>query len=321
MDRFFCRIDKIENNDFDILARIICEKYQLETFIKSEIIQIGYEDFNAIIYTSHSRYVSKIFNNRRTDNDVQACIERTHKGLISGVPMPKIYKNDDNELLTIITINGSRFRIALLEYINGENFHRLQEKPDIKELNCIVNMVSTMSKIDYNPMWIYDEWALPNFGKEFEEKRDRLTTGQMALIQPIYEEFLIFDFDALPKTFVHGDITSTNIIKDINRKLWLVDFSVSNFMARIIEIIVISGDLALKTESKQLSEERIVHCFNLWCESVNATDFERQSFYYLFRVANAVNVMNTAIEMQKGNNSDENLMHMNQGLFGLSLFK
>jgi hypothetical protein len=143
----------------------------------------------------------------------------------------------------------------------------------------------------------------------------------MALIQPIYEEFLIFDFDALPKTFVHGDITSTNIIKDINRKLWLVDFSVSNFMARIIEIIVISGDLALKTESKQLSEERIVHCFNLWCESVNATDFERQSFYYLFRVANAVNVMNTAIEMQKGNNSDENLMHMNQGLFGLSLFK
>ena len=118
---------------------------------------------------------------------------------------------------------------------------------------------------------------------------------------------------------MHGDITSTNVLRDKAGKLWLIDFSVSNYMARIIEILIICDDLALVVGEKEKSKERVRLCFDLWCRKVNATIFERESFPLLFAVANAINVMNTEIERQEGMDSEENIMNMRQGLWGLSL--
>ena len=118
---------------------------------------------------------------------------------------------------------------------------------------------------------------------------------------------------------MHGDITSTNVLRDNTGKLWLIDFSVSNYMARIIEILIICDDLALIVGEEEKSKQRVRLCFDLWCQKVNATIFEREAFPLLFAVANAINVMNTEIERQEGMDSEENIMNMRQGLWGLSL--
>ena len=102
-------------------------------------------------------------------------------------------------------------------------------------------------------------------------------------------------------------------------KLWLIDFSVSNYMARIIEVLIICDDLALVVGEREKSKERVSLCFDLWCRKVGATTFEREAFPLLFAVANAINVMNTEIERQEGMDSEENMMNMRQGLWGLSL--
>lgn len=85
-------------------------------------------------------------------------------------------------------------------------------------------MAYSLSKIKYVPPFIDDEWSIKNFLREFRLKRSRLTKRQISLIDPIYDSFAKFKFDALPKTFVHGDITSTNILRDKMGKLWLIDF-------------------------------------------------------------------------------------------------
>ena len=61
--------------------------------------------------------------------------------------------------------------------------------------------------------------------------------------------------------------------------------------------------------------------FEHWCSEVNATQLEKDSFLMLFEVANAINVLNPLYEIATGNDSDETKMHLNAGIFGLSLFK
>jgi hypothetical protein len=194
-------------------------------------------------------------------------------------------------------------------------------KPSIDELNIVIDIAANLSRTTYNPPYVYDEWAIPNFTAEYLKKRKHLSPEYLALLEPIYLQFAKFNYELLPKSFVHGDITSTNLMKDVEGNIWLIDFSVSNFMARIIEPVIICIDLALVMENRKESQKRIDYCFNLWCKKVDATLFEKESFYLLFSVANAINILNTTYEIRNGNTSNENKMHMDQGLFGLSLFK
>ena len=114
---------------------------------------------------------------------------------------------------------------------------------------------------------------------------------------------------------------STNLLKDQKNNLWLIDFSVSNYMARLIEIIVVCGDLALIVGNKNESLNRIKLVFATWIKLVNATEFEIKSFEMLYKVANAINIMNTNFEIATGNTSTETIMHLEAGRFGMSLIK
>lgn len=319
LQMYFSRIDAIENNCFNILAKLVCEVYRLGIFQNAEIIPIGYEDFNAIISTSTGKYLVKVFNNKRTDDNAYQCIERTKQASENGLPVPRVFPNAQGDFLSYMYIGTSRFRLAVIEYVDGVNFHQLGIKPTSDELISLVEMAYSLSKIKYVPPFIDDEWSIKNFLREFQLKRPRLTKRQISLIDPIYDSFAKFKFDALPKAFVHGDITSTNILRDKMGKLWLIDFSVSNYMARIIEVLIICDDLALVVGEREKSKERVSLCFDLWCRKVGATTFEREAFPLLFAVANAINVMNTEIERQEGMDSEENMMNMRQGLWGLSL--
>jgi hypothetical protein len=108
---------------------------------------------------------------------------------------------------------------------------------------------------------------------------------------------------------------------DKNGEIWVIDFSVSNYTARINEIAVICDDVALLVGDKKESEKRVKAAFYRWCEKVNATDFEKESFQLIYDVANAINVLLPIYEIKTGNDTEETQMHLEAGLFGLSLFR
>ena len=68
-NRFYERINKID--DIDNFAKIVCDEYNLGDYKNIKIIEIGYEDFNAIITTSLGKYFLKIYRNERSYTDVQ----------------------------------------------------------------------------------------------------------------------------------------------------------------------------------------------------------------------------------------------------------
>ena len=317
--RYYKRIDEIE--DINIVSRLVCEEYDLGSLIDTQEIYVGYEDFNAFITTTTGKYLMKIFRNLRDDNEVYSVINRTYTAYTNGVKTPKIYKNSKGDIVTIIKYLNSRFRVSVIEYIDGKNFFELNKKPTIEQLIKIADIGSDMSKIDYKPDFVYDEWAITSFCNEFEKKKKYLEKKYLDIVEPIYDRFKKFDYDKLPKSFVHGDMMSTNLLLDKNDNIWLIDFSVSNYMARINEIVVICDDMALIPGNKEESEKRVKMAFEEWCNQVNATDFEIESFQLLFDVANAINVLNPVYELVTGNDSNETKMHLEAGLFALTLFK
>lgn len=139
------------------------------------------------------------------------------------------------------------------------------------------------------------------------------------MLQPIYDEFKQFEYEKLPKAFVHGDMMSTNLLLDANDTIWVIDFSVANYTARLNEIVVICTDVALVPNNKLESEKRIKNAFEQWCKNVEAMQFEKEAFTLLFKVANAINILNSIYEMTTENKSEETKMHLQAGLFGLTL--
>lgn len=319
MNRFFKRIDKID--DINILSRKVCKLYNLGNLIDTKVIEIGYEDFNAIIDTETGKYLMKVFSNSRDDEEAKDCVNRADIAGINNVATPKVYENLNGEKFSIVHIGKLRFKLALIQYINGLDFLNLKEKPSMLELEKIVDIAARLSKIKYTPPFIYDSWAISSFCQEFEKKREYISNEYLLMIEPVYKKFKEFNYDALPKAFVHGDMVTTNMMRDNNGKVWLIDFSVSNYTARLKEIAVICDDIALVVGNKEESEKRIKHVFELWCQTVDATDFEKESFPLLLTVANSINIMNSLYEKYNGNIADETETYLNAGIFGLSLFK
>ena len=110
-----------------------------------------------------------------------------------------------------------------------------------------------------------------------------------------------------------------NVIKDKNDKLWVVDYSVSNFGVRLNEIVVSSSNYGIIEGEKEESENRIRYMFEIWAKNVNASDVEKIAFEKLFRVQNAIYIMNPLYEIARGNNSAENRKNLEIGKLGLTL--
>ena len=90
-NRYYNRIDYIE--DINILSSLVAKEYKLGDVIDTYVIEIGYEDFNAIISTSTGKYLMKVFRNSRSDEEVEQCINRSYIASQNNVKTPKIISN------------------------------------------------------------------------------------------------------------------------------------------------------------------------------------------------------------------------------------
>ena len=77
----YVRINNVK--DIDYISKEICRNYNLGTFKKSELIEIGYEDFNYYLFTENDRYVVKIFNVERDNSSCERLIDILLKSFAS----------------------------------------------------------------------------------------------------------------------------------------------------------------------------------------------------------------------------------------------
>ena len=317
MNEFEKRINL--NFPLEILSQEICKQYNLGDFVDNQLIKIGYEDYNYILTTSKGKFVVKVFSNLRTDKDCQNLADRGSIPHKHGFSCPKIYETSQGNLFAT-TVNGVKFRLLVMDYIDGKDFFTLDELPSEEELKIIAQETAKLNLIDYRPEFIYDKWAIVNFEKEYLKNKKYLSGKYKTLIEQVYNEFKTIDFSRLKYGFVHGDIIETNILRDSKNKLWFIDFSVSNYLPRIVDLAVPICDLCLDLDNIEISKQRTQTFLAEYEKVYPLTNYEIEALKIFLKCHQAITIIQTTKEKVEDKNlSEENLKFLNKAKKGLDL--
>lgn len=121
--------------------------------------------------------------------------------------------------------------------------------------------------------------------------------------------------------FVHGDIIVTNIIKEkATGKLFFIDFSVSNYQPRIVDLAVSICDLCLDCDDIELIKTRMQTFINAYEQVSPLSDYEKSCLKVFLATHQAITIIETTREKFKNNNdSEENEDFLRKGQEGLKL--
>lgn len=305
------------NTDLENISREICKAYDLGDFVSNELITIGYEDYNYYLTTSKGKYCVKIFSKVRKKEDVKNYLARIKTVANSNINAPKpLLVNGDISLN--LDYQQNSYAICVFEFIDGKNYFQLQENPNDDIIKELARQTAMINNLDLQPNFIYDSWAIINFIEEYHQKREYVSEQYKDEFDKLVEEYQKIDFDRLPKAFVHGDIISTNVMLDKNSKIWIIDFAVSNYLPRIIDLAVISCNMCLDKNSKENTYRKISLLLSEYNKYNELTDYELETFGTFYRVANAMHILQTQYIIKTDGDSEENQYWLNEGIVGYS---
>ena len=304
------------NTDLNTISKEICNDYDLGEYISDTIITVGYEDFNYILETTKGKYCVKIFHKERTDEDCKNYIDRIVLASEMDINTPKLYKTN-KESECIIEMNGIKYRLCVVEYINGNSFFDLGIIPNENEIKEIIRQMAIIHKQQLNSEFIYDKWAIVNFIEEFEDKKQYLNERDYKKLSELLMQFRNINMKRLPHTFTHGDIISTNVMKDNNGKLWIIDFAVSNYLPRIVDLAVSSCNLCLNPDSIKETRSKTKMILKEYEKYNKLTDYEKEVFPIFFDIANAMGILQISYLISQGEASEEDRFWYNESERGL----
>ncbi|MBI2621674.1 MAG: phosphotransferase [Candidatus Levybacteria bacterium] len=219
------------------------------------VIDIGYGDCNVIVKTNKGKFLAKIFQKERTQQNIVRYVKIMQKVLEAGVKHPFLVKNQLGKII-FYDRHFSGLKLVLMDYIEGKTLYELNRKPNSNELKKIVEQTAKINSISYRPSYIFDSWAIPNIGRIFNNTKKFIDRSDLPLIERVIKRFNIIPINLLPKCFVHGDLTKTNVLKSDNGDIYILDFSIANWYPRIQELAVIITNLLYdEHESSNLKEK------------------------------------------------------------------
>ncbi len=315
MDNFQKRIHY--QGDLEPLLTQACKDFDLGTYSSYSIIPMGYEDFNLKLSTDKGNYFVKMFASFRNENDCARYVDVIGSVLESGVAHPNLYMSSQGFLYQI-SLNDSTDRLCVMEYINEKSFFELQSIPDPNDVRLIIKQAVLINSTDIKPNYIYDNWAIVNFLEQYHKKKEYLSTENNDLISPLVELYDPLAFKSLPHCFVHGDITKTNTIKDRHGKIRIVDFAVSNYYPRIIELAALLCDLLFDDLNLESFIKNYEFAINEYQKHIPLTPEEVASLPLFIRLTDAMHIICANYEASVLNNvSKENDYYLRKGRIGL----
>jgi len=218
------------------LIQIIAGEFQLGDVVSHEIIEVGYEDLNIKVTTSQDSYLIKIFGSFRDEENATRYIEIMDQAVKKGVPHPKLHLSKNGGYLYQY---DAKLMACVMDYIEGKSFYELHEWPTKEEAKMLIHAVSNINLLDIKVPNYYDEWSPVNFLKEFKEKGKYIKGEDYQRIEQLVAPFNTIQIDQLRWGFAHSDVIRPNVLKDVNSKLYIIDFSVSSYKPIVQELAVL----------------------------------------------------------------------------------
>jgi Ser/Thr protein kinase RdoA (MazF antagonist) len=295
----------------------VCKDFSLDEYISHSVIPMGYEDFNLILSTSSGKYFIKMFASFRDQKECQKYVDIMVKALEAGVRHPKLFKSSQGYLHKITT-NNVPISMCVMERIDGASFYEKNLKATSEEMRFLVQQAALINKMDLKPNPVYDSWAIVHFLEEYKKKKVYLDVGDTDLIDPLVEQFSVIKVDELPHSFVHGDIIKTNVLKDKDGKLYIIDFSVSSYYPRIQELAVLLCNMLFDEDNPKTFQANYDLALEEYQKAIQLTEKEIEVLPLFVKVAHAMHAICATYEkVVKNNNSAENEYWINLGKVGL----
>jgi Ser/Thr protein kinase RdoA (MazF antagonist) len=194
------------------------------------------------IQTSDLSYILKVYK-RNTEIDVDYVIQVMDYLSKQGCPLPKIYKNIDNELITLV----NQQYCVLFEFIEGETVKVTSHHPLIlKTLNHILKEIQTFPITHSRKT---SDFYIQRFIKQL--KAIQYDSSKIKVLEQIGMS-LFQQLSTIENEFIHGDFHTGNMILK-NHLVYLFDFDACGDFHKEIDLMTICD----KTHFNHLKEEDI----------------------------------------------------------------
>ena len=311
-------LDRLDySGDLKPVIDRIGDNYGIGEIRDFSVIEVGFEDCNVIIETTSGKYVAKIFSKERSQEDIVRYSAIMEKVVEAGVNHPELIRTGGgNAVYRDEEING--ISLVLMKFIEGNNFFALDRTPEVEERRAVIEEAAKINKIDYRPTYLSDTWAIPNIKVMFGKVKKFIQPDDIKLVEQAMAQYDDIPVNDLPHCFVHGDLTKANIMKGDDGKIYVIDFSVSNWYPRIQELAVIAANL-LHDKNSEMTLCDITELVSKEYSKFNPLTAEEKKYLYPYALAAAAMEFMGAHQEKyiKGNNSEETEYWLNLGRNGL----
>ncbi len=314
MDQFQA-IDRIEHqNDLESVIIKLCAAYNIGRLQNFSTVDVGFEDCNVAINTDKGKFLAKIFAKTRTAADIQRYKEIMLTVLAAGVHHPRLlHTNTDDVIFT-----NSGLTLVLMEFIEGDTFFAMDRAPNSQERAAIIEEAAKINRINYKPPYLFDSWAIPNIAAMVERVKAFIAPADLTTVEQAVAQYQAVPVAELPHALVHGDFTKANIIKGNDGKIYVIDFSVTNWYPRIQELAIIAANLMHDSAGGPTLRERCHIVAEEYNQHTPLTPAEREHLYAYALGGVAMEFLGSHQEkFIKGNTLPEVDYWMNLGREGL----
>lgn len=304
MEQLFKRIGQEIN--IEQLSKEICVSYQLGQYSKYELIFVGIDDLSYYLYTSNEKYLVKIMNKEKTREDINKFIQKNMIINQNHIKCPKIIPHKKETIFTYY-INDVQINLVVMECIDGKDLYSIKQLISKEDIEKLVDIVVPLHKIDSKiEIDDYDEYCFMKIKCDYKKTKKYLPQNIRIQIEETIKEFDKIELEKLPKCFIHGDLISTNIMKDISNDLWLIDFYESGNGIRILDIVKILNSVIYNYQYENETNELEEHFLHRYEEEIPLTEYELKVLPILRKADALVGIMLETYDALKGKNNAEN---------------
>ncbi len=304
MERIFDRIGK--EIDLEEFSKNICITYKLGDYNKYKLILVGIDDLSYVLNTSKGRYLVKIINHEKTNEEINEFIQKSSIITRNNINVPKLIPYEEGYLYTY-EIDGLHIDLVVMEYIDGSDLYSNNEhitKADIEKLiDILIPLHKLEEKIENKE---YDEYCFMKIKEDYQKTKNVLPKNIKAQVEKMIKEFDKIELEKLPKCFTHGDLISSNIIKDKNKDLWLIDFYQSGIGVRILDIVKVLNSVIDNYKYENDTEELEQYFIEEYNKRMKLTPYELEVLPILRKIDVCTGIMMETFDAIEGRDNEEN---------------
>lgn len=251
-------------------------------------------------------YVVKIINHEKTNEEIDEFIQKSIVIAKNNIKAPKLIPYKENYLFTY-DMDGLHINLVVMEYIDGSDLYSINKQITKQDIEKLIDILIPLHKIeDKIENKEYDEYCFMKIKEDYQKAKNVLPRYIREQVEKMVKEFDEIELEKLPKCFIHGDLISSNIMKDKNKNLWLIDFYQSGIGLRLLDIVKVLNSVIDNYKYENDTEELEQYFLEQYNKKMPLTTYELEVLPILRKIDACVGMMMETFDDIEGRDNEEN---------------